>query len=78
MVKPEKFDQRHLAYHFAVPLKDIRNYCKPYFINKGTEWQNDRQNDEILNKDSNISENFNNYFVNNTKVLGMFNWAENS
>ena len=23
MVKPEKFDQRHLIYHFTVPLKQL-------------------------------------------------------
>ena len=36
------------------------------------------ENDEILNEDSEISETFNNYFVNITKDLGIFHWADDS
>ena len=34
------------------------------------------ENDKILNKDSDIYETFNNYFVSITKDLGIFDWAE--
>ena len=34
--------------------------------------------DDILNKDCGISETFNNYFVNITKDLGIFDWADDS
>ena len=62
-------------------VKDFWNYCKPYFTNKGI--CNDGriilvENDNILNKDSDISETFNNYFVNITKDLGIFDWADDS
>ena len=33
---------------------------------------------KILDKDSDISETFNNFFVNITKVLGIFDWADDS
>ena len=36
------------------------------------------ENDEVLNKVSDISEIFNNYFVTVTKDLGIFDWADNS
>ena len=62
-------------------LKDFWNYCKFNFTNKGI-CNDDRiilvENDKILNKDSDISENFNNYFVNITKDLGIFDWADDS
>ena len=62
-------------------LKDFWNYCKPYFTNKGI-CNDDRiilvENDKILNKDSDISGSFNNYFVNITKDLGIFYWADDS
>ena len=62
-------------------VKDFWNYCKPYFTNKGI-CNDDRiilvENDKILNKDSDISETFNNYFVNITKDLGIFDWADDS
>ena len=52
-------------------VKDFWNYCKPYFTNKGI-CNDDRiilvENDKILNKDSDISETFNNFFVNVKKV----------
>ena len=35
-------------------------------------------NDKILNKDSDISETFINYFVNITKDLAIFDWVDNS
>ena len=62
-------------------VKDFWNYCKPYFTNKVI--CNDGriilvENDKILKKDSDISETFNNYFVNITKDLGMFDWADAS
>ena len=51
-------------------VKDFGNYCKPYFTNKGI--CNDGkiiliEDEKILNKDSDISEAFNNYFVNIAK-----------
>ena len=62
-------------------VKDFWNYCKPYFTNKSI-YNDDRiilaENDKILNKDSDISETFNNYFVNITKDLGIFDWAGDS
>ena len=36
------------------------------------------ENDNILNKDSDISETFNNYFVTITKDLGIFDWTDDS
>ena len=36
------------------------------------------ENDKVLNKDSDISETFNNHFVNITKDLGIFHWADDS
>ena len=36
------------------------------------------ENDKILNKASDISETFNNYFVNIPKDLGIFDWADDS
>ena len=62
-------------------VKDIWNYCKPYFTNKGI-CNNHRiklvENYNILNKNSYICETFNNYFVNITKDLGIFDWADDS
>ena len=62
-------------------VKDFWNYCKPYFTNKGI-CNDDRiilnENNEILNKDSDISETFNKYFVNLTKDLGIFDWGDGS
>ena len=62
-------------------IKDYWNYCKPYFTSKGI-CNDDRiilvENDQILDKDSDISETFNNYFVNITKDLGIFDWADDS
>ena len=62
-------------------VKDFWNYCKPYFTNKGI-CNDDRiilvENDKILNRDSDISETFNNYFVNITKDLGIFDWVDDS
>ena len=56
-------------------VKDFWNYCKPYFTKKGI--CNDDiiilvEKDEILDKDSDIPETFNNYFVNIIKDLGIF------
>ena len=60
-------------------VKDFSNFCKPYVTNKGI-CDNDRmilvENDKILKKDSDISETFNNYFVNITKDLGIFDKAD--
>ena len=62
-------------------VKDFCNYCKPYFTNKGI-CNDDRiilvEKNEILNKDSDISETFNKYFVNITKDLGIFDWGNGS
>ena len=60
---------------------DFWNYCKPYCTNKGI--CNDYRiilvaTDKILNKDSDISETFDNYFVNITKDLRFFDWAGDS
>ena len=62
-------------------VKDFWNYCKPYFTNKGI--CNDEkiilvEKGEILNKDSEISDTFNNYFVNITKDLGIIDWGSGS
>ena len=60
-------------------VMDFWNYCKPYFTNKGICSDDGIilvENDKILNKDSNISETFNNYFVNITKDLGIFDKAD--
>ena len=62
-------------------VKDFWNFCKPYFTNNGI-CNDDRiilvEKDKILNKDSDISETFNNSFVNITKDLGIINWADDS
>ena len=56
-------------------VTDFWNYCKHYFTNKGI-CNDDRiilvEKNEILNKDSDISETFNKHFVNITKDLGIF------
>ena len=62
-------------------VKDLWNYCKPYFTNKGI--CNDGriilvENNKILNKDSDISKTFNNCFVNITQDLGIFDWTDDS
>ena len=62
-------------------VKGFWNYYKPYFTSKGI--CNDGriilvENDKILNKDSDISETFNNHFVNITKHLGIFDRANGS
>ena len=61
---------------------DFWNYCKPYFTNKGICNDNRiilvENEKKTLNKDSDISETFNNYFVNITKDLGEFDWADDS
>ena len=55
------------------------NYSKAYFTNKDI-CNGGRiilvENDEFLNKDSDIFETFNNYFVNIAKDLGIFDWAD--
>ena len=53
-------------------VKDFWNYCKRYFTNQGI--CNDgriilAKNDKLLNKDSDMSQTFSNYFVNITKDL---------
>ena len=62
-------------------VKDCWNYYKPYFTNKGicnVDGIILVENDKILNKDSDISETFNNYFVNITNDLGIFDWTDYS
>ena len=59
-------------------VKDIWNFCKPYFTNKGV--CNDEkiilvEKEEVLRKDSKISDTFNNYFVNITDELGIYKWG---
>ena len=59
-------------------VKDFWNFCKPYFTNKGV--CNDEkiilvEKEEVLRKDSKISDTFNNYFVNITDELGIYNWG---
>ena len=61
-------------------VRDFWNFCKPYFTNKGI--CNDEkiilvEKDEVLRKDSEISETFNNYFVNITEELGIYKWGNN-
>ena len=85
--KISKLNDKHKKIYFKEKLpkgnnvKDFWNYCKPYFTNKGI--CNDGriilvENDKILNKDSDISETFNNYFVDITKDLRIFDWADDS
>ena len=59
-------------------VKHFWNFCKPYFTNKGV--CNDEkiilvEKEEVLRKDSKISDTFNNYFVNITDELGIYNWG---
>ena len=59
-------------------VNDFWNFCKPYFTNKGV--CNDEkiiivEKEEVLRKDSKISDTFNNYFVNITDELGIYNWG---
>ena len=59
-------------------VKDFWNFCKPYFTNKGV--CNDEkiilvEKEEVLRKDSKISDTFNNYFVNITDELGIYKWG---
>ena len=59
-------------------VKDFWNFCKPYFTNKGV--CNDEkiilvEKEEVLRKDSKISDTFNNYFVNITDELGIYRWV---
>ena len=54
------------------------NFCKRYFTNKGI--CNDEkiilvEKEEVLRKDSRISDTFNNYFVNITDELGIYKWG---
>ena len=59
--------------------KDVKyfwNFCKPYFTNKGV--CNDEkiilvEKEEVVRKDSKISDTFNNYFVNINDELGIYN-----
>ena len=59
-------------------VKDFWNFCKPYFTNKGV-CKNERiilvEKEEVLRKDSKISDTFNNYFVNITDELGIYEWG---
>ena len=59
-------------------VKDFWNFWKSYFTNKGV--CNDEriillEKEEVLRKDSKISDTFNNYFVNITDELGIYNWG---
>ena len=62
-------------------VKDLWNYCNSFFTNKGI-CNNDRiilvENDEILNKDFDIFETFNNCFVTITKDFEIFDRADDS
>ena len=56
-------------------VKDFWNFCKPYFINEGV--CNDEkiilvEKEEAERKDSDISDTFNNYFVNIIDELGIY------
>ena len=56
-------------------VKDFWNFCKPYFTNKGACNDEKRilvKKEEVLRKDSKISDRFNNYFVNITDELGIY------
>ena len=57
-------------------MKDFWNFCKPYFTNKGV--CNDKkiilvEKEEVLRKDSKISDTFNEYFVNISDELRIYN-----
>ena len=59
-------------------VKDFWNFRKPYFTNKGV--CNDEkiilvEKEDVLRKDSKISDIFNNYFVNITDKLGIYKWG---
>ena len=59
-------------------VKDFWNFCKPYFTNKGV-CDDEKiilfEKEEVLRKDSKISDTFNNYFVNITDELGIYKWG---
>ena len=60
-------------------VKDFWNFCKPYFTNNGV--CNDKkvilvEKEEVLRKDSKISDRFNNYSVIITDELGIYNWGD--
>ena len=57
-------------------MKDFWNFCKPYFTNKGV--CNHKkiilvEKEEVLRKDSKISDTFNEYFVNISDDLRIYN-----
>ena len=59
-------------------VKDFWNFCKPYFTNKGV--CNDEkiilvEKEEVLRKDSKISDTFSIYFLNITDKLGIYKWG---
>jgi len=61
-------------------VKDFWNFCKPYFTNK-VICKDDNiilvEENEIIRENSKISETFNDYFVNITNELEIFQWDTN-
>ena len=59
-------------------MKDFWNFCKPYFTSKRI-FNNNKitlvENNKVLMKNPQISETFNNYFVNKTEELGIYKWG---
>ena len=56
-------------------MKDFLNFCKSYFISKGICYDDEitlAENNNVLTKNSKISDAFKNNFVNITEELGIY------
>ena len=62
-------------------VKDFWNFCKPYFTNKVICKDENIilvENDEIIRENNKIAETFNDYFINITIDLEIFQWDNNN